>query len=583
MRGSEWVETLDEKPSPKRDAAILEAVRNADFVLTGWTALKLQVPDGRELIIFVTDDAMRFGNADDSVRFAVSARVAQQIDDELQCIMPTPLISDVRWLTAKHRLELVTQSPNPGGTKAGIMKCHRELDKLLVGKSGLAAPISKNHVLDEELWNGRERFTAIYGLQSSTSSLARSAGAIAGVKVVQGLYDSDGDGDGDAYDDHVLDFVDYYTEFQWLLTRACLLDGRVDDLARIYQDPELAPAVNHDGALPGYRHPGVELEALDSKPLRLPDDIVPPPHDTLPGSPPRPVVVARHQLGARLLRLGLSGDDVGVWKDQLERDGHDVSDDDYFDRGVHNATISWQSQRRDPDTGEWLTKDGIVGPASLRAIGTRLIERDNSVDELAYIEATNYLDIVRNPLEIWWIVKHTMEAAEASTTAENVARWFGSGRRAPVASAHVCGDDDSLVQCVPWLAVGYHARGGNRYTIGEEQAGYARQTAAQWSDPFSTRMLERFAKFDAKLCAGEIVEDVEIPIRRATISDLRKGRRLLAGGKLSPSALTEMRASLGGFVDHLDISKAYGKSTHRDVGPHYPWSHVFELVRAASQ
>ena len=89
------------------------------------------------------------------------------------------------------------------------------------------------------------------------------------------------------------------------------------------------------------------------------------------------------------------------------------------------------------------------------------------------------------------IVIHTMEMDEKGETAENCAQWF----RNPGAevSAHYCVDANSIVQCVRDQDVAWAAPGANRDGLQIEHAGRAKQTGRDWSDAYSTAMLERSA------------------------------------------------------------------------------------------
>src|SRR5688572_13889549 len=81
------------------------------------------------------------------------------------------------------------------------------------------------------------------------------------------------------------------------------------------------------------------------------------------------------------------------------------------------------------------------------------------------------------------VVLHDMEAPEKPATAENIASWF-AGPNAPRASAHWCFDSNSAVRCVADKDVAWHAPGANHNGLGYEMAGYARQTGAEWLDPY---------------------------------------------------------------------------------------------------
>jgi N-acetyl-anhydromuramyl-L-alanine amidase AmpD len=151
------------------------------------------------------------------------------------------------------------------------------------------------------------------------------------------------------------------------------------------------------------------------------------------------------------------------------------------------------------------------------------------------------------------IVIHTMEMDEKGDTAENCAQWF----RNPGAkvSAHYCVDADSIVQCVRDQDVAWHAPGANHDGLGIEHAGRAKQTGRDWSDEYSTAMLERSAALVAELCAT-----YTIPVTWLYAADLRAGRR--------------------GITTHKAVSDAFKRGTHWDPGEGFPVERYLALVRA---
>lgn len=154
-----------------------------------------------------------------------------------------------------------------------------------------------------------------------------------------------------------------------------------------------------------------------------------------------------------------------------------------------------------------------------------------------------------------WIVIHTMETPEGVDTAEQVARWFASPG-APDASAHYCIDQDSIVQCVDPIHVAWHAPGANRWGIGVEHAGRASQTAEQWRDQASSKILALSARLVGQLCF-----EWDIAVRR-----------------IGPA---ELLAGESGICGHYDVTKAFKKSTHTDPGPNFPWDEYLAAAEAA--
>lgn len=151
------------------------------------------------------------------------------------------------------------------------------------------------------------------------------------------------------------------------------------------------------------------------------------------------------------------------------------------------------------------------------------------------------------------IVIHDMEAPEGAATAETVARYFAS--TATKASAHVCIDSDSVVQCVMDNDVAYAAPGANHDGIQVELAGYARQTMREWLDDYSVQMLNRAAHVVAQYCLK-----YNVPVKHLTNAQLAGGDK--------------------GIVGHAQVSAVYKKSDHTDPGKNFPWDYFVAAVNA---
>jgi N-acetyl-anhydromuramyl-L-alanine amidase AmpD len=151
------------------------------------------------------------------------------------------------------------------------------------------------------------------------------------------------------------------------------------------------------------------------------------------------------------------------------------------------------------------------------------------------------------------IVVHTMEADERPDAAERCAEWF----RQPSSrvSAHYCVDADSIVQCVRDEDVAWAAPGANRNGLQVEHAGWAAQTRREWDDAYSRAMLARSARLVADLCLRYRLPPVWV----------------------DPAGL---RAARRGLTTHHAVGLAFGRTTHRDPGPGFPFARYLELVRA---
>jgi N-acetyl-anhydromuramyl-L-alanine amidase AmpD len=169
-----------------------------------------------------------------------------------------------------------------------------------------------------------------------------------------------------------------------------------------------------------------------------------------------------------------------------------------------------------------------------------------------YVESPNVTRTKGRAIDV--VVIHTAEVTERTDAAEAVARWFS--RTSTQVSAHYCVDAESVVQCVRERDIAWHARGGNARSIGIELAGFAGQSADEWSDAYSRAVLERAAELTATICSRH-----RVPIKRLKATDLRSGRR--------------------GITGHADVSEAFRKSDHWDPGPHFPWPRFLALVRTS--
>lgn len=151
------------------------------------------------------------------------------------------------------------------------------------------------------------------------------------------------------------------------------------------------------------------------------------------------------------------------------------------------------------------------------------------------------------------IVVHDMEYPEREAAAEDVARYFATTTRK--VSSHYCIDADSIVQCVRLDDVAWCAPGANHNGIHLEHAGYARQTAAEWRDPYSQAMLEISAELTAYLC-----KRFNIPVRLVDVDGLKRGAR--------------------GITTHNAVSDAFKRSSHWDPGPNFPMAWYLARIKS---
>lgn len=258
------------------------------------------------------------------------------------------------------------------------------------------------------------------------------------------------------------------------------------------------------------------------------------------------------------IRKGDRGSVVAKWQSIVG-----VSADGAFGPKTEAATIAWQRRNG-------LAPDGVVGPLTWgRWFGLSSAPDPSGSLIFPFVQA-KYFN-VRPARAISLIVIHTMEWGETPKTAASCAQFFTDPKRKDVtgaivpapASAHLCVDNFSTVQCVAFKDIAWHTPGRlggdyvNNFSIGIEHAGFARQTAIEWADDYSTAMLARSAGIVAKLCTLYGIAPI-----RLSADDLKAGK-------------------VNGITGHVDCTNASGSGSHWDPGPSFPWSSYIARVEAA--
>jgi peptidoglycan hydrolase-like protein with peptidoglycan-binding domain len=509
ISGADFAASLPESDILAREQAVLEAIRQGLHQEPLWLELESRF-NGHEARLFVMADALRIGNAEDAIRVTLTAASAQRVADHFDAVLPTTRICDLVWAQARVRISPCTQTPDAKMAFTSRMLRHsREVDEKVRGRPGLVENVGKHWVLSNAL-EGKPGVAANYGWFRPNGVPIQTLGTR-----------------------HNLHHVDY-SQVVRLVRRDLVVDGRVRDIEDVGRDPTLHGLISTEAPLRVWR-----LRGVASQPLPPPEA----PRNEDPAS-------------WRVLERGMKGTDVAAWQRVLMRDGHDLSpwnDDGSFGKVTHNATVAWQRARN-------LSATGTVDLATRAAIGTPPVPKPDPTGDLGvipFVQARNFTPANRSNVDA--VVIHTMEAAEASTTAERVAAW-AAGPNAPRASWHYAIDDDSIVQCVKEEDVAWAAPGCNGKGIQLEHAGFARQTAEQWNDGFSLQMLARSALLTARICRRW-----NVPIQFVDASGLLRGER--------------------GVTTHWEVTKGpgKGKTTHTDPGKHFPMARYIELVAEAAE
>lgn len=165
-----------------------------------------------------------------------------------------------------------------------------------------------------------------------------------------------------------------------------------------------------------------------------------------------------------------------------------------------------------------------------------------------------WYQIPDSPRKVRLVVIHDMEYYERGDTAEVIAHDFATRPASSKASAHICIDNNSIVQCVRDSHIAYAAPGANHDGIQVELAGFKKQTTKEWLDYYGIALLALGSDAVAQYC-------IKYALPAVHLSD----RELLAG--------------YPGIVGHDQVSRVYKKSDHSDPGPAFPWGYFINSVQ----
>lgn len=268
------------------------------------------------------------------IRINVSAKEAQLIADELDAVLPTAKILDVRYRSASIQAE-----PQPKYYEGGVgmdtqMACieHDERVSAAVGepRAGIVQNVGKHWVLDRRATKER---SVLYGWHVDTQDVTWKGiklhhAVTPGLRVIQPV--------STAHDYHHKD----YSMTLVLMHGECLVNGKKMKTKDVLTDPDLCRLLTHDGvSLPSARLPLGDEEPEDS---HIIDPYFEPP----------------------TIRKGDTGTWVKTWQHVLITEGFDLTPygaDGQFGKATESMTKAWQNEMG-------LVPDGIVGPKTWSAV-----------------------------------------------------------------------------------------------------------------------------------------------------------------------------------------------------------------------
>jgi hypothetical protein len=226
----------------KREELALELLMEGNVPSHMQSVVSIDVPftaqDGsaHTLTIFAQPDGCCIGTDDDFLRYPLTPVGAQKYADAMGCILPTTKMVDIVWKNAVNKLV-----PRPWGppydntmndTHRHVVQNRKINDQLRAAGADptkLTAGHKKDIVISNQL--SRTGMCAIYGWHQANGN------------VIQTLYNG-----------HSREYTDY-SEHARLFLQECILDGALDSIGRILQDPDLCHAISNEGPLKFLRQP----------------------------------------------------------------------------------------------------------------------------------------------------------------------------------------------------------------------------------------------------------------------------------------------------------------------------------------
>lgn len=159
---------------------------------------------------------------------------------------------------------------------------------------------------------------------------------------------------------------------------------------------------------------------------------------------------------------------------------------------------------------------------------------------------------VKRTVPVRLVVIHDAEFPEVLYGAKGVAKYFQ--RLDKPSSAHICVDNQEVIQCVKDSYVAWAAPGANHDGIQIELVGYQKQTREGWLDNYSLGVLALGADATAQYCLK-----YGLPAVWLTNDELKAGK--------------------AGVVSHAQVSDVYQQSDHTDPGLNFPRRLFISMVQ----
>lgn len=230
----------------EREAFIVGEVQKKNYEVR-WGTVTSEI-EGHTATFNVFADALKVNG----VRVSVTAIGAQQIADELKCLLLTPKVADLIWY--QRQIEIppfpLTQTAHDLMIMATVARMKLESQKIDAALAifpqpitGLVCSAGKHWVIDDALLEHPQK-AENYGWHNKVNGPACVTKGPGVCKVIQ-----------DPGWVHNAKHADY-SQTCVLMARGCIVDGKPMDLVDVLKDPVLAKLASHTGVMKVLRQPG---------------------------------------------------------------------------------------------------------------------------------------------------------------------------------------------------------------------------------------------------------------------------------------------------------------------------------------
>lgn len=230
MNAQDWIDQLAEQPGTTRNNQILEALQ-AGLIVSEFSEVVSAAPD-HEARFYVSTDALYVPLEDGSrFRFPVTAKLAQQIADNLDLSLPTSKVMDLRHLNSiKLNATLLQAGPQMSSTSYS-KAFNQKLEAKRNNQEGIISDCGKAWLIDNRLASSKGAIN--HGFYDKSAPYTSPGGLK--------LWQNTGGQHNNQHSD--------YSQVCILMKKECLVDGQPSTIAELAKHPTLSKLLNYDGIL----------------------------------------------------------------------------------------------------------------------------------------------------------------------------------------------------------------------------------------------------------------------------------------------------------------------------------------------